>query len=550
MKKLNVGSGTDYKKGWVNLDVDKSLKADVYTDIKRGLPFSNNSFDFILLQDVLEHLTKEDGEVFLSEVHRVLRPNGRVKIRIPNVFQIFEQFEREPEVMMLFLYGNTKKSGEFGAHKVGYTPELMIQRLTLSGFKNIKVSEKTTNFIILAKKGNLIKVKPRIMLSGLDSGGLGGAEIFLSNLAKEFTSKKINVELTVISGSKFQSFLQKNKLKSITFPVRMDVFGNLKGLVKTFLFLPIHTFLAAKYLFNFRSRGGNVIILPGITDKVIFTPLAKLLHITVIWIEFAPIGPVFSRNFGIPKLLYMGVRRLPDKVIVPTENTRKSALGLSRIPELSITKIPCGVITMNSHEITKAQKRGRKKYKAIFEQNSFLIGNISRLEIGKGQDLLITAFEKLTKKHKNLRLIIIGTGAEEKRLKRLVKKLKLTSKVIFTGYVKDSAGLVANLDCFVFPSTWDLEGFGLVTAEAMSLGVPVVVTNSGPNPEVVGDAGVISEPDAGSLAKALEKIIKSKSLRAKLGKMGKARVKNFAMEKVADEYLGEIENLLLIANNK
>lgn len=83
MKKLNVGCGTDVRKGWVNLDVVKLPGVDVVHDVNMiPWPFESNEFDEVLCQDVLEHVN--DVLKVLKEIHRVLKPKGIVRIRVPH----------------------------------------------------------------------------------------------------------------------------------------------------------------------------------------------------------------------------------------------------------------------------------------------------------------------------------------------------------------------------------------------------------------------------------------------------------------------------------
>jgi ubiquinone/menaquinone biosynthesis C-methylase UbiE len=83
MKKLNLGCGTDIKKGWINLDSADLPGVDVVHDINiLPLPFGENSFDEILCQDILEHT--ENYIPLLKELHRVLTPGGVLHIRVPH----------------------------------------------------------------------------------------------------------------------------------------------------------------------------------------------------------------------------------------------------------------------------------------------------------------------------------------------------------------------------------------------------------------------------------------------------------------------------------
>jgi len=103
------------------------------------------------------------------------------------------------------------------------------------------------------------------------------------------------------------------------------------------------------------------------------------------------------------------------------------------------------------------------------------------------------------------------------------------------NYVNESdlPGLYAQAELLVLPS-FD-EGFGLPVIEAMACGTPVIVSNGGALPEVVGDAGLIfdlEKPD--DLANAIRKCLCNNQLRTSLIEKGFARVKNFSWQKSAE----------------
>jgi len=80
--KLNLGCGNDIKEGWLNLDVANIPGVDVIHDLnKLPLPFQSNTFTEVLCQDILEHLDYVD---LLREIHRVMKSDGLLKIRVPH----------------------------------------------------------------------------------------------------------------------------------------------------------------------------------------------------------------------------------------------------------------------------------------------------------------------------------------------------------------------------------------------------------------------------------------------------------------------------------
>ena len=82
-KKLNLGCGTDIRTGYVNLDNHNLPGVDVVHNIEKlPLPFKKEEFDEILCQDILEHTS--DYAPLLKELHRILKPGGKLVIRVPN----------------------------------------------------------------------------------------------------------------------------------------------------------------------------------------------------------------------------------------------------------------------------------------------------------------------------------------------------------------------------------------------------------------------------------------------------------------------------------
>ena len=83
LKKLNLGCGRDYKGNYVNLDVCKDLKADVYHDLgKFPYPFKENTFDEILSLGTIELIDANFLKI-MEELHRICKPGAVIKIRSP-----------------------------------------------------------------------------------------------------------------------------------------------------------------------------------------------------------------------------------------------------------------------------------------------------------------------------------------------------------------------------------------------------------------------------------------------------------------------------------
>ena len=81
MNKLNLGSGKDYKEGFINIDNSKEVNPDLHYDLNKRFPFKSNTIDLILCKAILEHI--DNPLKFMKDCHRVLKPNGKFIFRVP-----------------------------------------------------------------------------------------------------------------------------------------------------------------------------------------------------------------------------------------------------------------------------------------------------------------------------------------------------------------------------------------------------------------------------------------------------------------------------------
>jgi glycosyltransferase involved in cell wall biosynthesis len=156
---------------------------------------------------------------------------------------------------------------------------------------------------------------------------------------------------------------------------------------------------------------------------------------------------------------------------------------------------------------------------------------VGSIQPRKNLDGLIRAWHELRREFKDRWLIVAGgTGP----MFRTVKFFD-DERVRFLGYIadRDLPGLYANAELFVLPSLD--EGFGLPALEAMACGTPVIASNGGALPEIVGDAGLIfdlSQPD--TLIHAMQTCLHDPNLRASLIEKGLARARKFSWRTTAD----------------
>jgi alpha-1,3-rhamnosyl/mannosyltransferase len=131
-----------------------------------------------------------------------------------------------------------------------------------------------------------------------------------------------------------------------------------------------------------------------------------------------------------------------------------------------------------------------------------------------------------------------GKGWLSSDIYRAVVENGVESRVKFLGYVDDMdlPWLYCGATCFVYPSLY--EGFGLPPLEAMASGVPVIASNTSSLPEVLGDSGLLVDPqDPECLKWALVELLENESLRRSLSASALTRSATFSWDRTAAQTL-------------
>jgi len=170
-----------------------------------------------------------------------------------------------------------------------------------------------------------------------------------------------------------------------------------------------------------------------------------------------------------------------------------------------------------------------------------VVGYMGRLVPEKGLDTLVGAMRRLPAKA-DVKVLIVGAGAEEANLRHQVAAAGLEDRFVFTGAIphSEAADYMACMDIFVLPSRttprWK-EQFGRVLIEALACGVPVIGSDSGQIPHLVRETGgglVFPEGDEAALAAALGTLIADPAERTRLSSAGRQAVhERFTCEAVA-----------------
>lgn len=208
--------------------------------------------------------------------------------------------------------------------------------------------------------------------------------------------------------------------------------------------------------------------------------------------------------------------------------------------------IPHGV---DLDRFTSHQGSGDVRKKLGMAEDEIMVLSVQRLSRRKSIEYLIGAMPKVVEENSKVKLIIGGKGTEEERLKQQVQELSVGNNVIFAGFIPDEELPAYYASCDIFAMHTTYEAFGLVFAEAMACGKPVISTSVGAIPEVIDDGktGIIVPPkDSGALADAILKLVGDRELRLKMGEEGqkKARQK-YSWNHITEQYIQVYESMLI-----
>ncbi len=92
MKLLNLGCGTQFHPDWTNIDFISTGEGVLAHNLLKGIPYPDSFFDGVYHSHLLEHFSKSDGANLINECYRVLKPNGIIRIAIPDLEQIARNY--------------------------------------------------------------------------------------------------------------------------------------------------------------------------------------------------------------------------------------------------------------------------------------------------------------------------------------------------------------------------------------------------------------------------------------------------------------------------
>jgi len=243
-----------------------------------------------------------------------------------------------------------------------------------------------------------------------------------------------------------------------------------------------------------------------------------------------------------------------DRVVVLGKILKDQLAQEYSIPEEIID------IIFNPIDLEKIAKKKKEELPVEYRDsfNHPVVINVGRLNVQKGQDLLLRAFKLVIKQVPDALLFIVGKGEKEKELKKLVSNLGLSGKVIFTGFQENPFQFLARSDIFVFSSLY--EGFGNAMVEAMACGLPVISFDCkagireilAPESDCRQEANTIDYTDYGVLvppqnvellAEAMITVLNNKNLQQRYRKLAAERARDFSLANIIDNWCKILDNI-------
>ncbi len=249
------------------------------------------------------------------------------------------------------------------------------------------------------------------------------------------------------------------------------------------------------------------------------------------------------------KLKQNAAIRQANLILTVSEHSKEQIKEYFKLPESRLR-----VVSEAARPIFKVLPKDEKMSETLArydlkpdERFLLYVGGISP---HKNLDTLIKAFDEISKKHLNIKLVLVGDYKDDPffsaypSLKKQITESNLDSKIVFTGFVPDEdlAHLYNAAQLLVFPSLE--EGFGLPAIEAMACGTPVAASNCSSLPEVLGTVGHFFDPrNSQNMAESIREILDNDALRNAMKKAGLERARQFTWGKSAEDALAIFNEL-------
>lgn len=365
--------------------------------------------------------------------------------------------------------------------------------------------------------------KTVLLIRNIHKDAYGGAEKYQIDLAKILMRSDIK-PIIVSSSDRVLEESKEANIECIRAPYcrRQNWSGWRNLLLPCFIVWEIYLYFWYRVLI--RRVKPDVFHIQSRDDMIAGTLAAKSAHKRIIWTDHSDLRLVVWENIDkkyknpIGKFIY----KISD---IPYKITTISQYEYDFVNKLVPHKLKNFIIVRNG---TFDDKRHLNK-----KPFDYTIGHIGRIIDYKGIEELIRAFDIIFPKYPKAKLLIYGDDSNADYF----KKLSNNKKIKFMGYTSDPIDAYMKIDIFVLASHH--EGLSLSLIDAAMMQKTMIATNIDGNPEVVIDNKtglLIPAKNSEALAEALDKVLSSEELRAKLAKNARKHYEaNFNFERIVKE---------------
>jgi len=355
----------------------------------------------------------------------------------------------------------------------------------------------------------------------IDNIEFGGGERVVAQIINKLPMDKYRTIVACMPGGIFQEKINESKvnLEPVDMRNRFNpvVFRRLANLMKREKIDIVH------------SQGARADFFARVAGKIAGVP--HILCTIAMPVEGFDIGP-------FRKTIYRFMDRLSERYverfIVVSDSLKRTLIEGRGINAYRVVRIYNGIET---DQYNPSSKDTALRTKWGIPTTNPLIGAIGRLVWQKGFEFLIKAIPEIVQVTPNARFLLVGDGPLRPYLEGLAQDLNVYEKVIFTGFRSDIQRLLSTVDILAAPSL--LEGFPMITLEAMAMARPIVATKiQGITEQIMdGKEGILVPPqNPGALARALLRLIKDRELGARLGKAARSKIECcFSIDKMVRE---------------
>lgn len=365
------------------------------------------------------------------------------------------------------------------------------------------------------------------VLELIDGAFIGGGQVHTLSLSKGLDKTQFIPTISATGGGRFEEVVKEGGI-----PFK-DIYQP-KILRKKYL-NPLIDFCQKEKFDILHSHGGVAGFYGRLVKK--YYPEIKTVH------SIHGIHYINTKNYlrkYISQTIEQYLVKFTDYSICETNADFKNAEKLKIINPQKTSIVPNGI---NLKKYVNIQRKKSDFLAGLnLKPEDFIVGNISRFDIQKNQNLIIKAASMLISKYPEMKFVLVGNGKLLENSKNLAKELKVENNILFVGEQLNLIDYYSIFDIFVFPTFW--EGMPYVLLESMACRLPIICSDIPSLKEIVKDnysALLINPHSEEELSNAIVKLYEDKKLKEDISSNAYESVKNyseyFTIKKIEEIYL-------------